>query len=93
MPRWLPALLAAPAILLAASAGHALPVAPIPDVSVSNVTPVSGGCGPFRHRGFFGYCRLNVVRPYGPYGFYRPFRFYRPFIFIRRPFFRFGPRP
>ena len=76
------AVLAGTAAISAAPA-QALPVGvqPLPLASAGQpeVTLVSGGCGPYRHRGPFGGCRLNVVGYRYGYG-YRP-AFYRPYGF------------
>ena len=61
-------------LLLAGLASSALAV------GIYTPAEASGGCGPFGHRGFYGYCRPNG---YGGYGFHRPFGygygFHRPF--------------
>lgn len=63
-------LTAAPANALPGGSLGAAPLAGSPDVTL-----VSGGCGPFAHRGFYGHCRPNGV--YRTYGFYRPYGFHR----------------
>ena len=76
-------------IALAAAPASAAPVGgaqPLPLASAQpDVTPVSGGCGPFRHRGFNGFCYPGG----GFYGrpFYRPYGYYRPYGFYRRGFY------
>ncbi len=74
---------------LATAGAEALPLAPASDLSAAPaVTLVSGGCGPFSHRGPFGGCR-----PGGGYG--RPGFYGHPGFYGRRCFIRptpFGPR-
>lgn len=60
-------------LLLAGLAASALAV------GVYTPAEASGGCGPFAHRGYYGYCRpggggfgYGWHRPYG-YGWHRPF--------------------
>ena len=60
------AISAAPAEALPAGI-QALPLAS----GQPEVTLVSGGCGPYRHRGPFGGCRPNFVGPV--YGYGRPY--------------------
>ena len=61
------------AMFMPVAAADAMPaVQPLPLASstLPDVTLTSGGCGPFRHRGFYGFCRPN----FGGYGFgYRRF--------------------
>ena len=82
-------LAALPATTLTASAlpGGGIAAAPLPLASDQpDVTLVSGGCGPFRHRGFNGFCypggggfvRGPFYRGYGYHRFgYRPFGYRR----------------
>ena len=39
-------------------------------MSLATLSPAeaSGGCGPYAHRGYYGYCRPNL-RPYPVYGY------------------------
>ena len=53
-------------LLLAGLAASALAV------GAYSPAEASGGCGPFAHRGFYGYCRPNGYGGYG-YGYRRPF--------------------
>ena len=66
------AALAALALPISLSAANAMPAAQAIPLAQStpDVILTSGGCGPFRHRGFYGYCRPNFVG-YG-YGWRRP---------------------
>lgn len=46
---------------LAALPGHAMPAfAPASDAAIVHV---SGGCGAYGHRGYYGQCRPNYARP------------------------------
>ena len=68
------AVLAATALPVAgANAMPAVQPLPLAGDTAPAVTLTSGGCGPFRHRGFYGFCRPNFVGygyGYGPrYGF------------------------
>ncbi len=61
------------------SAAGAMPIAPAATFDEAPaVTLVSGGCGPFGHRGFYGGCRPNGGYGYGyrrpayGYGYGRP---------------------
>ena len=62
-----------------AAPAEALPVGvqPLPLASVGQpeVTLVSGGCGPYRHRTYWGGCRPNFVGPV--YGYGRPYGWHR----------------
>ena len=73
-----------------ASAMPADAIAPLPLASAGQpeVTLVSGGCGPFRHRGFNGFCYPGGGGYYGGGygGYYRP-GFYRGYGY-RRGFYR-----
>lgn len=75
-------------LALAAIPADAAPAAPQPLPLASaqpDVTLVSGGCGPFRHRGFNGFCYPGGGFVGGPV--YRPYGYYRPYGFYRRRFF------
>jgi len=48
-----------------AAAAQAAPIAPLPTPDAS-IVMVSGGCGPFGHRGPFGGCRANGPRFFRP---------------------------
>ncbi len=63
-------------LALSMGAANAFPVLPAAGIDAAPaVTLVSGGCGPYRHRGPFGECRPN----FGGYGYYhRPYGFYGP---------------
>ena len=50
--------------VLPVSGAGAMPAIPLAK-SAPAITLTSGGCGPFRHRGFYGFCRPNGVGPYG----------------------------
>ena len=70
------AAVAAMALPMSFSAANAMPAAqPLPLASgTPAITLTAGGCGPYRHRGFYGRCI-----PFGGYrrfGFYGPRRFY-----------------
>ena len=69
------AALAAVAIGGLSSPAMAMPVAPAPSFTASDVTLVADGCGPFGHRSHFGYCKPNGPGPGGP-GFDGPPRVY-----------------
>ncbi len=64
------------AVPASAMPGAGVTATPLPLASAGEpeVTLVSGGCGPFRHRGFNGFCYPGGG--YYGYGFYRP-GFYR----------------
>ena len=68
--------MALPATTLTASALPA--AAPLPLASSQpEATLVSGGCGPFRHRGFNGFCYPGGGFARGPYGFHRGYGYHR----------------
>ncbi len=83
----------AASLMVSVGAAQAFPVAPTDTLTAApDITLVSGGCGPFGHRGFYGGCRPNggpgfYGRPYGNRGFYGHRRFYggygRPYGFHR----------
>ena len=77
------------AIPASAMPADGIAAAPLPLASGGQpeVTLVSGGCGPFRHRGFNGFCYPGGGF-YGGYGggFYRP-GFYRGGYGYRRGFY------
>ena len=56
---------------MSASAMPGAPALPLAGDAPSIIL-ASGGCGPYRHRGFNGFC-------YGGGGFYRPYGVYRPY--------------
>ena len=72
---------------MAAGGAQAMPA----DIGVANsdasIILVSGGCGPFAHRDFYGRCVGNFVRP-RPYFAPRPI--YRPRCWIQQTYY--GPR-
>ncbi len=71
------------------AAGATAPL-PLASASQPEVTLVSGGCGPFRHRGFNGFCYPGggfYGRGFYGGGFYRP-GFRRGYGY-RRGFYRF----
>ena len=73
-------LAALPATTLGANALPAAGIAatPLPLASSQpEVTLVSGGCGPFRHRGFNGFCYPGGGFARGPYGFHRGYGYRR----------------
>lgn len=74
------------------SVAEAMPIAPAATFDdAPAITLVSGGCGPFGHRGFYGGCRPNGG--YGYYGrprFRGPGRFYGRRCIVRPTFY--GPR-
>ena len=60
----------AAALTLSIGAAQAFPIAPAASVQAGpEVTLVSGGCGPYRHRGPYGGCRPGgggfIGRPFG----------------------------
>jgi hypothetical protein len=80
---------AAAAAMLTVSIGaaEAFPVAPVAGVAAApEITLVSGGCGPYRHRGPYGGCRpggggffhpgFGYRHGYGPGPFHRRFHPY-----------------
>lgn len=75
----------AASLLAPLGAAQAFPIAPSDSLSTpADITLVSGGCGPYGHRGPFGRCRPNFRRgfygrPYG-FGYHRPF-YGRPYGF------------
>ena len=80
--------------IAAADATPTVQPLPLAGGTAPEVTLTSGGCGPFRHRGFYGFCRPNFVG-YGYPGFYgyRRFYGYRGFYgYHRFGFRRFGYR-
>lgn len=72
--------LAAGASLACATVGaDAMPAGAIAGASEAPaVTLVSGGCGPYRHRGPYGACVPNGAYYRPAYGYYGP-RYYRPY--------------
>ena len=71
---------AASVLSLIGVTAEALPIQPVGAASTSpEVTLISGGCGPYGHRGYYGHCRPGggfYGRPFYHGPFYGPHRFY-----------------
>ena len=65
-------------LVAAALPANAAPAIAKADVATaSNIIEVSGGCGPYGHRDYYGYCRANGYYYGGGYGWYgNPYHHY-----------------